>query len=112
MRCSVNGNLLRGLFCRKKRVVLRQDKAYICMESIDNKIVKSVSKRGRGTIVFPANFVSLGENTSVLKALERLASKGTLIRLARGWRGSFGRRAWDRWRVCHCCACSRCFPLP
>lgn len=84
MRCSVNGNLLRGLFCRKKRVVLRQNKAYICMESIDDKIVKSVSKRGRGTIVFPANFVSLGESTSVLKALERLASKGTLIRLARG----------------------------
>ena len=54
------------------------------MESIDDKIVKSVSKRGRGTIVFPANFVSLAENTSVLKALERLASKGTLIRLARG----------------------------
>ena len=80
----MNGNLLRGLFCRKKRVVLRQNKAYICMESIDDKIVKSVSKRGRGAIVFPANFVSLGESTSVLKALERLASKGTLIRLARG----------------------------
>ena len=52
------------------------------MESIDHKIVKSVSKRRRGTIVFPANFVSFGESKTVLKTLERLVTKGTLIRLA------------------------------
>ena len=56
----MNGNLLRGLFCRKKRVVLRQNKAYICMESIDDKIVKSVSKRGRGTISFQRTLSPLG----------------------------------------------------
>ena len=54
------------------------------MESIDDKIIKSASKRGRGTILFPANFISLGESRSVLKALERLVAKGILIRLARG----------------------------
>ncbi len=54
------------------------------MESIDDKIIKHVSKLGRGSIVFPSNFVSFGESKSVLKALERLATKGTLIRVARG----------------------------
>lgn len=54
------------------------------MESIDNKIIRVVSKCGRGTIIFPSSFVSLGESKSILKALERLAEKGRLIRLARG----------------------------
>lgn len=54
------------------------------MEGIDDKIIKYVSRLGRGSIVFPSSFVSLGENKSVLKALERLATKGTLIRVARG----------------------------
>lgn len=54
------------------------------MESIDDKIIKHVSRLGRGSIVFPSNFVSFGESKSVLKALERLVTKGTLIRVARG----------------------------
>lgn len=54
------------------------------MDSIDDKIIRSVSKCGRGAIVFPTNFIRFGENRSVLKALERLVAKGILIRLARG----------------------------
>lgn len=54
------------------------------MESIEKKIIRSVLKCGRGTIVFPANFIRIGESRSVLKALERLVTKGMLIRLARG----------------------------
>ena len=54
------------------------------MESIDDKMIKHVSRLGRGSIVFPSSFVSLGESKSVLKALERLAAKGVLIRVARG----------------------------
>lgn len=54
------------------------------MESIDDKIIRSISKRGRGAIMFPASFIRFGENRSVLKALERLVAKGILIRLARG----------------------------
>ena len=54
------------------------------MESIDDKIIKHVSRLGRGSIVFPSSFVSFGESKSVLKALERLATKGALIRVARG----------------------------
>ncbi len=54
------------------------------MESIDDKIVKSVSKRGRGTIVFASDFIAFGDNKSVLKALERLTKCETFIRLARG----------------------------
>ena len=55
----------------------------MCIRDSD-KIIKHVSRLGRGSIVFPSSFVSLGENKSVLKALERLATKGTLIRVARG----------------------------
>lgn len=54
------------------------------MESIDDKIISVISKCGRGTIVFPSSFVSLGESKSILKALERLVVKGRIIRLARG----------------------------
>ncbi len=31
--------------------------------------------RGRGAIVFPVNFLSLGEGTSVLKILQRLLTQ-------------------------------------
>ena len=45
------------------------------MEDIDDQIITSVSMRGRGTIVFPVNFVSRREGRSVLKTLERLTTK-------------------------------------
>lgn len=51
----------------------------VCMEDIDDQIIKSVSMRGRGTIVFPVNFLSLGEGTSVLKVLQRLLTQARLF---------------------------------
>ncbi len=54
------------------------------MESIEDKIIKSISKRGRGTIFFSNDFSSWGEPKTVLKSLERLAADGKTIRLARG----------------------------
>lgn len=54
------------------------------MESIDEKIIKSISKRGRGSIIFSSDFIDMGEHKTVLKSLERLARSGKIIRLARG----------------------------
>lgn len=56
----------------------------VCMEDIDDQIIKSVSMRGRGAIVFPVNFLSLGEGHKCLESLAAFAHQGTLIRLARG----------------------------
>ena len=49
------------------------------MENIDDQIIKSVSMRGRGAIVFPVNFLSLGEGTNILNALQRLLTKARLF---------------------------------
>jgi len=51
----------------------------VCMEDIDDQIIKSVSMRGRGAIVFPVNFLSLGEGTSILNVLQRLLTKARLF---------------------------------
>ena len=56
----------------------------VCMEDIDDQIIKSVSMRGRGAIVFPVNFLSLGEGHKCLESLAAFAHPGTLIHLARG----------------------------
>ena len=53
--------------------------SYVCMENIDDQIIKSVSMRGRGAIVFPVNFLSLGEGTNILNALQRLLTKARLF---------------------------------
>lgn len=54
------------------------------MESIDDKIYNKVRKCGRGVIFSSADFTNLGEPKSILKALERMANSGTIVRVARG----------------------------
>lgn len=54
------------------------------MQSTEKRIITSLSKRGRGTIVSPIDFVSYGDSKAVQKALERLTAGGKLIRVARG----------------------------
>ena len=51
----------------------------VCMEDIDDQIIKSVSMCGRGTIVFPVNFISPGEGASILKVLQRLLTEARLL---------------------------------
>jgi len=53
-------------------------------KSIDDKIISNVSKRGRGTIFFAADFAAIGEPKAINKALERLTNNGKIIRIARG----------------------------
>lgn len=54
------------------------------MQSIDDKILSNVRKRGMGTIFFAQDMAQYGQRQSVLKALERMAASGSIIRLARG----------------------------
>lgn len=54
------------------------------MQSIDDKILSNIKKRGRGAIFFANDMVQYGQRQSVLKALERMAAAGTILRVARG----------------------------
>ena len=68
----------------KKCVFLRQIFVVIDIQSIDDKILTNVKKRGRGTIFFAQDMLQYGQRLSVLKALERMAAAGTILRVARG----------------------------
>lgn len=54
------------------------------MQSIDDKIISSIKKCGRGKVIFTSDFVRFGESKAVNKALERLTNAETIIRVAKG----------------------------
>ena len=54
------------------------------MESVDNKILSSIKKCGRGNVFFPSQFARFGTPVRVQKAMEQLVAKGELFRVARG----------------------------
>lgn len=54
------------------------------MQSIDDKIYNKIKKCGRGVIFSSSDFTNFGEPKSVLKALERMANSGVIIRATRG----------------------------
>ncbi|MDH6343703.1 hypothetical protein M2480_002334 [Parabacteroides sp. PFB2-12] len=54
------------------------------MQSIESKIIASISKCGRGSVVFPLDFAGYGEPKAVQKAFERLTADKKIIRVARG----------------------------
>ncbi len=54
------------------------------MQSIDDKIISSLSKGGRGVAFSAARFAHYGNADAVRKAIVRLCNKNTVIRLARG----------------------------
>lgn len=54
------------------------------MESTDNKIVKRVRGRGRGSIVFQQDFADCGTPMAIKSAFHRLYANGMLLRLAQG----------------------------
>ena len=54
------------------------------MVSIEDKILTEIKDKGRGNIFFPSDFTSHGEVKAVGKSLERLNTKGDIVRLARG----------------------------
>lgn len=54
------------------------------MQYIDGKVVSRVYGKKRGWVFTPTHFLDLGSRFAVCKALERLAQRGTIRRLARG----------------------------
>lgn len=54
------------------------------MQSVEQKILASVAKRGRGKIVFPQDFAGYGTPEAVHKALARLVASEKLLRVAQG----------------------------
>lgn len=54
------------------------------MQSIEEKIYTNITKRGRGTIIFPLEFARYGDPKTIQKAFERLTIGNKLLRVARG----------------------------
>lgn len=54
------------------------------MQSIEDKILTSLKKSGRGVAFSPARFAHYGSAAAVQKAIERLTYDGKIIRVARG----------------------------
>lgn len=54
------------------------------MESVDNEILTSLKKRGRGVVFFGDEYAHYSNPKRVQKALEQLVGKGLVIRVARG----------------------------
>lgn len=54
------------------------------MESVEDKILTSLRKSGRGTVFFADRFARLGNGDRLHKAMELLTKRGDIIRVARG----------------------------
>lgn len=54
------------------------------MQSIEQKILTSVAKCGRGKIIFPQDYASYGTPNAVHKAFGRLVASKKLLRIAQG----------------------------
>ena len=54
------------------------------MQSVEDKILTSLKKSGRGVAFSPARFAHYGSAAAVQKAIERLTDDGKIIRVARG----------------------------
>lgn len=46
------------------------------VQSIENIIVNSIKKCGRGAVFFPSDFSKVGERSAVLKALKQMTDGG------------------------------------
>ena len=57
---------------------------YMATQPIENKILESIKKCGRGKLIFSSDFVRFGGQKAVNKALERMALDGTILRISRG----------------------------
>lgn len=54
------------------------------LESIDDKILNSVMKRGRGVVFSTEEYAHYGDPDTVQKALSRMVRKGVLLRVCHG----------------------------
>ena len=72
------------MLCRNFCVFLRQKYEDMAGKSIETQILDSISKSGRGRMVFASDFVRFGEKKSINKALERMSDDEKIIRISRG----------------------------
>lgn len=54
------------------------------MQSIENKIAKSIIRKPKGSLVLPSDYTSYGSSEAVRKAFERLVDKKMIVRVAHG----------------------------
>lgn len=54
------------------------------LESIDDKILKAIKKRGRGLVFSTEEYAHYGDPDAVQKALSRMARKGVLLHVCHG----------------------------
>ncbi|MFZ1730816.1 MAG: DUF6088 family protein [Bacteroidota bacterium] len=54
------------------------------MVSVDNKVLKRIRGKGRGSVFKPSDFLDLGSRAAVDQALSRLTRSGTIRRIGRG----------------------------
>lgn len=54
------------------------------MQSTDDKVIAKIKKAKRGSLFFTEDFLSFGSAKAVAKALERMAEKEEVFRVARG----------------------------
>lgn len=53
-------------------------------QSIEKKVLEQIKKGNRGRLLFAGDFVRLGEQKTINKALERLTNEGVILRISRG----------------------------
>lgn len=53
-------------------------------QSIEKKVLEQIKKGKRGSLLFASDFMQLGEQKTISKALERLTNDGTILRISRG----------------------------
>ena len=54
------------------------------MQSIENKIEKSIKGKSRGSLILPGDYIAYGSSDAIRKALDRLEDKKVIIRVAHG----------------------------
>lgn len=52
--------------------------------SVYNKIATRIVRKGKGKLIFPADFIGLGSNDAIRKTLSQLAKEKMLLRLGQG----------------------------
>ena len=53
-------------------------------QSIEKKVLEQIKKGKGGSLLFASDFMQLGEQKTISKALERLTNDGTILRISRG----------------------------
>lgn len=90
LECCVRGFAIRHSLhwalaaVRKTTIFSDSYSKHATMETIANKVLKAIRRKGRGYIFTPEELLSLGSRSAVDQALSRLTRRGEIRRLGRG----------------------------